>query len=74
MSLFKEHFQLVDKINLYYDQELSQIELSHLVEMSPLSWNAQKENINHFIQQNSSNITVDLDILIGINKMKTGNV
>ena len=67
-SLFKQHFDLVNLENLTYTKELSQSELMNLVQMSPLHWSAEKERIDTFTNQHASEITVDLDILIGQNK------
>jgi 23S rRNA (guanine745-N1)-methyltransferase len=36
-------------------------------EMTPLTWNSNKEQIDKFTNQSSSKITIDLDILVGIN-------
>lgn len=34
--------------------------------MSPLAWHAKKEQIDSFLNQDSTGITVDLDVLIGV--------
>jgi len=65
VSLFKKHFHLLDVIELHYTKNLSQAELKHLVQMTPLTWSANKARINAFINQDSAEITVDLDILVG---------
>lgn len=70
-SLFIKHFQLINTIRLSYTKELRSTELTSLVQMSPLSWNSKKEQLHTLINRRSSEITVDLDILIGINKKKT---
>jgi 23S rRNA (guanine745-N1)-methyltransferase len=67
VSLFKRHFNLVDIFNLSYTKELTQTELTNLAQMSPLVWNSKKEHIDQFTNQGLSEITVDLDILVGIN-------
>jgi len=36
--------------------------------MSPLAWNSKREYAELLINQNSFEITVDLDVLVGINK------
>ncbi|MEW9675215.1 putative RNA methyltransferase [Lentibacillus sp. L22] len=68
VSLFKKHFHLVNKFKLSYTKVLNQTELIHLAQMSPLAWNAKKEQFDTFFNQGSSEITVDLDILVGMNK------
>jgi len=67
VSLFKRHFQLVDIFNINYTKELTQTELTNLAQMSPLVWTSKKEHIDQFTNQGLSEITVDLDVLVGIN-------
>jgi 23S rRNA (guanine745-N1)-methyltransferase len=73
VSLFKQHFDLVDHSKLSYSKELKQAELMNLVQMSPLAWNANKEQMDTFMNQCSSEITVELDILVGVNKHPKGD-
>lgn len=68
VSLFEQHFHLVKHSKLSYSKELNQAELMNLVQMSPLTWNVKKERLDAFINQGSSEITVDLDILVGVNE------
>ena len=68
VTLFKERFHLVTNFNLNYTKQLNSAELASLVQMSPLAWSAKKERIDSFINRGSSEITVDLDILVGLNK------
>jgi 23S rRNA (guanine745-N1)-methyltransferase len=68
VSLFKKHFYLLDVFNLSYTMNLNQAELKNLVQMTPLAWSSDKGRINAYINQDSAEITVDLDILIGVNK------
>ncbi|MBU5467023.1 methyltransferase domain-containing protein [Virgibacillus sp. MSJ-26] len=65
VSLFKKHFHSVSHYQLCYSKTLNQEDLIHLAEMSPLAWNAKKEQIDAFIHQDATEITVDLDILVG---------
>lgn len=65
VSLFKEHFELLDVVTMTYTVMLNEENLSHLVQMSPLSWNASEEAVDSFLNRSASKITVDLDILIG---------
>ncbi|WP_188455703.1 putative RNA methyltransferase [Virgibacillus oceani] len=74
VSLFKQHFELVEYSKLSYSKELNQTELLNLVQMSPLAWNASKEKIDTFMNQSSSNITVDIDILVGVNRHPKGGL
>lgn len=66
--LFKKHFQLKEVFNLCYTQKLDQVELENLVQMSPLSWTSDKAAIDAFMNRGASEITIDLDILIGLNQ------
>lgn len=72
VSLFKKHFRLVNIINLSYTKELDHKDLIHLVQMSPLAWHSKKETMAAFINQKASEVTVDLDILVGLNKQSEG--
>jgi 23S rRNA (guanine745-N1)-methyltransferase len=68
VSLFKKHFYLLDVFNLSYTMNLNQAELKNLVQMTPLACSSDKGCINAYINQDSAEVTVDLDILIGVNK------
>lgn len=50
-----------------YKQILTKTDRENLVKMTPLTWSANHSRINSFIEQDSAEITLDLDILIGIN-------
>ncbi|MFP5112967.1 putative RNA methyltransferase [Bacillaceae bacterium C204] len=68
VSLFKKHFYLSDVINLCFTKKLNKAELENLVQMSPLAWTSDQAHIDAFVNRGSSEITIDLDILIGLNK------
>ncbi|WP_342540518.1 putative RNA methyltransferase [Heyndrickxia sp. FSL K6-6286] len=72
VSLFNHHFHLVDVLNLSYIKKLTQTELINLVQMSPLTWNTSEDDIDRIINRGISEVTVDLDILVGINKLTQG--
>jgi|SRR5690625_1911659 len=67
VSLFKEHFHQVKQSKVSYSKVLKREELMNLVQMAPLSWNVEKERLDVFMNQGSPEITVDLDILVGVN-------
>lgn len=67
VSLFKQHFQLLDTIHLNYTKELTETELTNLVHMTPLAWNSNKQEMDE-LNQVLTKITVDLTILVGVNK------
>lgn len=68
VQLFQKHFDLKEVIPLSYVKKLNRSELEYLVQMSPLSWSAEKADIDAFLNRESSEITIDFDILIGLNK------
>src|SRR5699024_3032776 len=68
VSLFKQHFQLIDIFEISYTKELNEKHITNLVRMSPLSWNASKDDIERILNSDISNTTVDLDVLVGKNK------
>lgn len=68
ISLFKEHFKLIDKITLNYTKILNKEELFNLVRMTPLAWSGDQDRINAFSNQDSAEISIDLEILVGVNK------
>ncbi|MBP2240972.1 23S rRNA (guanine745-N1)-methyltransferase [Cytobacillus eiseniae] len=67
-SLFKEHFEMLNMYNVSYTKVLTRAELLDLVQMSPLAWSAKSEDIEGFINRDSGEITIDLEILVGVNK------
>ncbi len=68
ISLFNEHFKLIHNVKLNYTKILSKEELYNLVRMTPLAWSGDQDRINVFSNQDSAEITVDLEILVGMNK------
>ena len=70
VSLFKQHFNLLETHRVIETKKLTQEEMRNLVFMTPLSWNSEKAKVDEFINTGSSEVTVDLDILVGLNKFK----
>ena len=68
ISLFKEHFKLIHNMNLNYTKILNKEELLNLVRMTPLAWSGDQDRINAFSNQDSAEITIDLEVLVGMNK------
>jgi len=68
VTLFKKHFQLLDSIPLRYSRKLAKAELNHLGQMTPLAWNGDKARLDEFMNQDSAEITVDLELLFGTKK------
>lgn len=73
VSLFKNHFHLVNMFNLSYTKEFKSSELTSLVKMSPIAWNSKIECMDSFINRDFAEITVDIDILVGVNKQTEGS-
>lgn len=68
VTLFKKHFQLLDIQCLSYTKRLTSTEMRNLIEMTPLAWSATESRTNAFINQESTEITIDFEILIGRNR------
>ncbi|MCM3761953.1 methyltransferase domain-containing protein [Alkalihalobacillus oceani] len=62
---FKEHFELVDVMDVSHVTSLNQAHLSQLALMSPLSWTAERERIVRFSERVTAGITIDLEIIVG---------
>lgn len=65
VALFQKHFQLLDLIQVKYSKVLKKDELTSLVQMTPLAWSADQIKIDQFVNRDSTEITIDLDILVG---------
>lgn len=68
ISLFQQNFNMVDMIQLTYEKKLDKEDLTHLLHMTPLTWNAEKEQLRSLFQREKTTITVDFDILVGRRK------
>src|SRR5690625_4267040 len=66
--LFQDHFRLIDSYQVRQIHTFNQTELTNLVQMTPLAWSANQADIDSFLDLDSSEITVDLDILVGQKK------
>lgn len=64
---FKESFQFVESSRLSYTMNLNKSSIEWLIQMTPLTWSTTEERIRSFLNKNSAQISVDLDILIGKN-------
>lgn len=65
IQLFKERTEFIRQETVHYKTELNREALTALVEMTPLTWDVDKNQIDKFLQKESAGITVDVDILIG---------
>ncbi|SDN09578.1 23S rRNA (guanine745-N1)-methyltransferase [Fictibacillus solisalsi] len=62
---FNENFQLADSFRLSYTLNLNKSLIQLLVQMTPLTWTATEQRVKSFLNKDSAQITVDLEILIG---------
>lgn len=62
---FSDNFDSIDKQSLCYTFTLNSELLPHLIRMTPLSWGATAEKVQTVLAMGLTEITVDLDILIG---------
>ncbi|MBM7579296.1 putative RNA methyltransferase [Jeotgalibacillus terrae] len=68
VSAFYEHFNIEKKIPVHVTQVLDQKAISALVDMTPLSWHAAPEKTASFKSLNQTEMTLDIEILIGRKK------
>ncbi|MDQ0271621.1 putative RNA methyltransferase [Cytobacillus purgationiresistens] len=68
VSLFKKHFDLLDIKQITYTKTLEKKDLINLVKMTPLAWSGEEALIEQFLQRDSVEMTVDLDMLVGQKK------
>lgn len=65
VNRFNMNFQIQSSKQVRYTVNLDKASLASLVHMTPLAWSASKEKVRLFLEKESVNVTVDLDILIG---------
>lgn len=65
VELFQSHFQNVQSKRISYSVSLDRTALESLLRMTPLTWSADEKQIQAFLENESSEITVDLEVLIG---------
>lgn len=64
---FNERFHILDSTRLTYSVNLDKASLEGLIRMTPLTWSSNEAQIQAFLAKDISDITVDLEILIGQN-------
>ena len=62
---FNANFDSFDKQSLTYTFTLNPALLPHLIRMTPLSWAASEAKVQTILEMDLTEITVDLDILVG---------
>ncbi|HQE05776.1 MAG: methyltransferase domain-containing protein [Tepidanaerobacteraceae bacterium] len=65
IKLFTENFHLIENQRLSYEVELDETSLYHLLNMTPLTWNVDKEKMQKVNNMRISRITADFRILCG---------
>lgn len=68
VSAFYEQFDVTEKITVTVIQSLDQQAIEALVHMTPLSWRAEPERVASFKALERTDMTLDIDILIGRKK------
>lgn len=68
IELFHDNFDVIDKSAIHYTSTLDESTLRALVKMTPLTWGVEDEKVAQFLQKGISDITVDLDMMIGRKK------
>ena len=70
---FAESFNMTGTHRILYDMPVDRDTLQHLVRMTPLSWRAADERINKVLRTGISDITIDLTVILGINRKKVAH-
>ncbi|WP_404407230.1 putative RNA methyltransferase [Jeotgalibacillus malaysiensis] len=68
VSTFYEQFDVIEKMTVTVVQRLDQQAITALVHMTPLSWRAEPEKVASFKALTQTDMTLDVEILIGRNK------
>lgn len=69
---FKDRCHLVESRRVHYPVRMEGDNLKRLVEMTPLSWRAEKEKIDTVLVRGSIEITQDFTLLVGMQPMEGG--
>src|SRR5699024_1623302 len=72
VTLFKQHFHLKHRWSVSDRKPLRQTELMKLVQMTPLTWKADKEAFDAFSKEKFTEITIDGDSVIGTHRGHKG--
>ncbi|TDQ34594.1 putative RNA methyltransferase [Aureibacillus halotolerans] len=66
LERFSKHFQVAEHFRLCYTTRLNPASMKWLVQMTPLTWSLTEEKEMSLAEEISNQITVDLDVMIGI--------
>lgn len=62
---FGNNYSIVNQSRIQYTMNLKHPFINALVQMTPLTWASSEEKVKAFLERESVEITIDLDILIG---------
>lgn len=62
---FQEKFDMISSSTVCYTHTLDQDSIQSLVKMTPLTWAAAEASVASFLEKETAEITVDLDVLVG---------
>jgi len=65
IHLFSRNFHVIEHKKCSYNVELDEVNLSHLLKMTPLTWNVEKGKIEVAIKDGIPEITADFHIIVG---------
>jgi len=65
VRLFTESFHLLKDERVTYEVDLDETNINHLLNMTPLTWNIDKEKIKEALKMRMSKITADFRIIYG---------
>ncbi|KPU45279.1 23S rRNA (guanine(745)-N(1))-methyltransferase [Oxobacter pfennigii] len=65
LKYFSKHFDLCSTRNIEYQVELTRDNLEQLINMTPLSWGADDEEIQKTLTIGINKITVDMTVIVG---------
>ncbi|WP_245983290.1 putative RNA methyltransferase [Ammoniphilus oxalaticus] len=65
VELFSANYQVIDCLRSSYTVTLNRSSVHSLLMMTPLSWDATENQIRTFLKEESTEVTVDLDVLVG---------
>ncbi|MRG86098.1 putative RNA methyltransferase [Salinibacillus xinjiangensis] len=68
VELFHENFRMLKRERLQYTMSLDQPSIQALIEMTPMTWSVPIDRFQSLTSEESTKITVDLDVFVGVPK------
>lgn len=65
VELFENQFQLIEHMHVQTTESISEQQLGHLINMSPLAWNLEEGEKDQLRKHGIDQLTIDLEILVG---------